>query len=424
MGDSRRKVLLISLDALANSELDIIMQMPNLSRIIKEGVFGNQLISVYPTQTYTVHATVATGSYPDKHGVYNNQQFQPFVESKQKTWFWYRDQIQSPTIYDVARENGLKVGSLLWPTTGRARMRYNLPEVLAIGRENQVLKVLRSGTPASILRLEAKYGRTRESYSQPHLDGFVTKCAVDILSKKKPDLMMVHMVCVDAAKHEYSVESDEVAQAVEYMDSNIGQMIDACGDEYSIVLFSDHGQFSIHYTVYINAFLHQHGMLDFDTKQYNAYVECTGGSGILRAKTDEYMIRAQQLIWDNMDDLGIESIYDRDQLDQLHVHQDIQCMVECRAGYQLVDGDSSTVVHSLESEHIRHGDHGYNPNKDGYECLFFAIGSDICRGKRIGKISMTDIAPTVCQMLAIQMPECDGSVIEDIFVQKKAVAKS
>ncbi len=100
-------------------------------------------------------------------------------------------------------------------------------------------------------------------------------------------------------KHKYGVESKEVTETVAILDECIGKIVDACDDDYRIVLFSDHGQFTINYNIHINSLLKEHGMVDFENKKYEAFVQSAGGSGFLHAKSDEAMNKALKIINDN-----------------------------------------------------------------------------------------------------------------------------
>jgi hypothetical protein len=60
-----------------------------------------------------VHTTIATGVHPDKHGIHHNNPLQPFVKEEDQRWFWFREAVKAPTIYDAVRKEGIA------PTMGR-----------------------------------------------------------------------------------------------------------------------------------------------------------------------------------------------------------------------------------------------------------------------------------------------------------------
>lgn len=409
-----KKVVLISLDALSETEFDRLKKLDNFSKFIENGAYSKGSVSVYPTQTYTVHTSVITGNYPDKHGIYNNQFFQPFVEDKNKEWFWYAHQVKTSTLYDEIRKNNGKVCSVLWPVTGRAKIRYNMPEIVAINNENQAVKILKNSGVFFTLRCEIKYGKIRKGISQPQLDEFAKTCAVDSIKRHSPDLVMLHLVCMDTAKHSYGVQSKEIDVALKTLDTMVGEIMDACGD-YTVVMFSDHGQFDVEKEVYLNIFLQDSGLLNFENRTYDAYIQSMGGSAIIRAKNTKALDKTLQLLKDNKDMLGIEDIYKRDTLDKLHVDKDLEYVLEAKVGYHFKEGKHSSVIRDLKEANIVHATHGYSPLKKDYKCVFFAMGDGIKRGTRIDRMEVVDIAPTVAKIMGIKDFECDGKVLEDIF---------
>ncbi|MEX1376474.1 MAG: alkaline phosphatase family protein [Eubacteriales bacterium] len=409
-----KKLLIISLDALSDTEFDRLKRLKNFSRFIENGAYSKGSISVYPTQTYTVHASVITGCYPDVHGVYSNQFFQPFVPRKQKKWFWYRNQIKADTLYDAAAREGKKVCSILWPVSGGANIKYNIPEIVAINNENQAVKILKNGSFFFTLFSELRHGRHRQGVRQPMLDEFAVMCAKDAAKRHSPDMLMIHLVSIDAAKHNYGIKSTMVDDALKNLDDMIGQLMDAYKD-YSIIMFSDHGQIDVEHDVYINQFLANNGMLDFEKETYDAYIECGDGCGIVRAKDEEFMQKALKLIEGSKDMLGIEEIYNKDKVEEMRVGCGIEHMLEMRAGYSLKDGESHKILRSLKEEGRVHATHGYSPYKQNYKCLFFAMGEGIKKGMEIEHMNVVDIAPTAARILGIDKFLCDGTIIEEIF---------
>ena len=409
-----RKLLLVSLDALSETEFEKLRHMKNFSRFIEKGSYSKGMQSVYPTQTYTVHTSVITGCYPQKHFVYSNQFFQPFTDRKQREWFWYRHQIHGDTLYDAAAREGRRVCSILWPVSGKANIKYNIPEIVAIKNESQAAKVLKNGSFLFVLKSEILHGHHRQGIRQPMLDEFAVTCAADAAKAHTPDLVMLHLVSIDAAKHNFGVKSQMVDEALKNLDGMIGNLLEAFSD-YTIIMFSDHGQIDVEYDVYINQFLSDNGMLDFAAKTYDAYIECDDGCGIVRAKNDEQMQRALKLIEKNMGMLGIEAIYGEKELAEHKVGCGIEHMLEMKAGYSLKDGQSEKIVRSLKDEGRVHATHGYSPQKENYKCVFFAMGEQIAQGREIGEMSVVDIAPTAARILGLDEFKCDGREIDEIF---------
>lgn len=73
----RNKLVVLSVDALLWEDLYIARNYPGFSRIMKQHCGVEQVLSVYPTQTYPIHVVQATGQNMMDTGVYNNEAFQP-----------------------------------------------------------------------------------------------------------------------------------------------------------------------------------------------------------------------------------------------------------------------------------------------------------------------------------------------------------
>ncbi len=66
-------------DAFSESDWESAKKLPNLSHLVETGASTRSLKSVFPTHTYTIHTSIVTGVYPDKHGILHNHPLQPFV---------------------------------------------------------------------------------------------------------------------------------------------------------------------------------------------------------------------------------------------------------------------------------------------------------------------------------------------------------
>ena len=71
----RKKLLLISLDALCESDFETVRNLPNFSKIITEGAYCPHVNAVYPSLTFPCHTSIATGCTPDTHRIVNNYVF-------------------------------------------------------------------------------------------------------------------------------------------------------------------------------------------------------------------------------------------------------------------------------------------------------------------------------------------------------------
>ena len=66
------RTLVISIDALITADIPRLRDLPNLGRVMKNASWARDILCVYPTLTYPCHASIATGCYPDRHGILTN----------------------------------------------------------------------------------------------------------------------------------------------------------------------------------------------------------------------------------------------------------------------------------------------------------------------------------------------------------------
>jgi predicted AlkP superfamily pyrophosphatase or phosphodiesterase len=418
-------LIVISYDAFSEDNWERAKRLPNLKRLIVDGVSSSHLKSVYPTLTYVVHTTMVTGSYPDRHGIYHNNPCQPFVAENDQAWFWYKSEIKRPTIYDLVREKGLKSAAILWPVTGKTAINYNLPEIRAIGRENQLLKILRNGSPLYCIEMEKKFGSLRQGIEEPYLDDFSTACAVDTIRRKKPNLLLAHLIDLDDAKHRFGTKSQEVDEAILRMDKRIGQIIKATEtagifDQTAFVVIGDHGQLDVDQKVRLNALFKEQGLISQEKGKLSwlAYAQSCGGAAYIyiRNQNPEISQMVKKLIEKAIEEkrYGIENLYDKTAMGDFHTAAPgAEFMVEAKAGTSFSDSPEEPVINAMGIE--KYATHGYDPNKAGYRCNFVAAGPAIKNNFELDEIQMVDMAPTMAQMLGLSFYECDGRVIKEMF---------
>lgn len=417
-------LIIFSYDAFSELDFEKAKEYPNFKRLLDNGLYSKQLKSIYPTMTYVIHTTMVTGQYPDKHGIINNYLFEPFVPKHQKEWHWYREAIQADTFYDAAKRKGLKTASIMWPVSGGADIHYNFPEILAINGENQALKILKNGSKLFCLEMALKYARNLKGASQPGLDEFTTNVTLDTFKHKKPNLLMTHLIELDDTKHEFGIDNEMALETVyKRMDVRIGRILDlieemGLQDETAILLLGDHGQFTIKQETHLNQLLENHGWIKKvgDGYIWKAYFQSTGGAAYLRiqeGESQETVDAIYEILKDKMNDpdYGIEAIYLRNELDKLRIHPSIALMVEAKEGTAFSELLIGMDHESLQCRGEVRGDHGYSPDKPRYRTGFVLSGVAIPKLGEIGAIHMTDIAPTVADLLGFEFLSAEGESI-------------
>lgn len=422
----KNHVIVISYDAFSIDNWEEAKRLPNLAQLIEAGSSSNQLESIYPTLTYIIHTSYVTGMYPSKHGVYHNNPLQPFVPENEQEWFWYRHNIQTPTIFDAVHNAGLSSASLLWPVTGKAKINYNIPEIRAIKDESQMLKILRNGSPFYSVQMELKFGKLRKGIRQPYLDDFTTACAVDTILHKKPNLFTIHLIELDDIKHEKGTKGEHIQAALERMDGRIGKIVSATKkagifDKTTFIVIGDHGQKDVHTKIYLNRLLMEQGLIYEQNGQlhWRAYVQGAGGAAYVYVKDND--TEAKQMI-DKLlrrciqdSSLGVSQILARDSYTALKCSTHAYCMLEAKEGYCFEDDLNKPIIDCLHDRGEKYATHGYLPTLDNYTSNVVISGYKVKQQGTFGQIKVVDLAPTLAELLSITFAPCDGRVWTEVL---------
>ncbi len=237
------QLLLISFDAVGDDQFTCLAALPHFARLLRRAQVRRGVSSVFVSNTYPVHTSVATGLPPGRHGLVSNTE--PFPK-RHPQWRYLERDIKAPTLWQEAAKQGLRVAAVLWPVTGGSKsIRWNIPELMTQPGENQILLNLRLGSKLLQIMAMLRHGKLMDGIAQPALDYFSTACMADILRRKNPDLALVHLTAYDSLCHHHGLGAPQLETALDALDENLGALLAAAG-EREIILFSDHAQLRIH----------------------------------------------------------------------------------------------------------------------------------------------------------------------------------
>ncbi|AWE07117.1 alkaline phosphatase family protein [Lysinibacillus sp. 2017] len=418
--------IVISYDAFSKDNWENARHKPNLAKLIANGASTDKVKSVYPTLTYVIHSSYVTGAYPNKHGVYHNNLFQPFVPESDQNWHWFRNDIKLPTVYDAARKKGLKTAGLLWPVSGKANIDFNIPEIRAVKNENQALKILKNGSKLFTLSMEIKHGKVRNGIEQPELDDFTTLCAIDTIKKKKPNLLLMHLIDLDDTKHMFGTKGPHIEEVLNRMDKRLGDILQAVQDagiydDTTFIVVGDHGQLDVQYKVYLNRLFFDNGLIyeENGEMKWRAYVQGAGGAAYLYVQPhdEEALKLALQLLEGAAQNeaYGIEAIYDRQILDSMHIDENFSYMLEAKEGYCFEDAYNKEVIVDLHAAGKVYATHGYSPDIPDYTSNLVISGASVKAGYDIGNVGVIDIGPTIAHILGLDFEAIDGRALVEAF---------
>ena len=270
---SHRALLLVSVDGLrpdyATRADEHKLKIPFLRKILREGTYADGVTGVLPTVTYSSHTTLLTGVSPTRHGIAFNHPFAP-TGSDPNAWYWYREDIRVPTLWEQAAAAGYTVGSVSWPVSvGAAAITYNLPE-FAGTRTPEDLKMIRAlAGPPLMTELEKAAGPYIADVVQAiPRDWARTRYAVEIIRRKHARFVTVHLAALDHTQHETGPFSEESNAALEQIDRMLAMLADAIQGEDAagaICIVSDHGFVPVTKTLKLDAAFVKAGLVQLKT---------------------------------------------------------------------------------------------------------------------------------------------------------------
>ena len=115
--DAAPTVILLSWDGVRADDLDRD-DLPALARVERGGARAERLIPPFPSSTFASHATLATGTHPDRHGIVGNRFLDParggagdfaeFDYSDDADWF------EAEPLWVAAERQGVRAAVYFW----------------------------------------------------------------------------------------------------------------------------------------------------------------------------------------------------------------------------------------------------------------------------------------------------------------------
>jgi predicted AlkP superfamily pyrophosphatase or phosphodiesterase len=427
-------VLMISIDGLKPeyvTEADQHgLKIPILRSLMADGAYADGVAGVWPTNTYPSHTTLVTGVAPAVHGIYNNPEFDPkrkFAES----WFWYARQIRVPTLWQAAHRAGLATASIGWPVTvGSTDIDFLIPEYWRIFRPTEDLNPSDRSLIAALSRPEGMLERMQQSLG-PYLmgndvsleaDETKTRFAIDILVKKKPRFMTLHLGSLDYQEHEHGPFSAAANQDLEGIDGMLGRLIEAARTRDPaaiIVVVSDHGFGQLAHRVNLAIPFVQAGLIEasIDPATQAASIDswtaepwpASGMAAVmLRDPGDQHVHTQVRELLDRLSRdpaWGIEEILDAAAMQQRGGFPGASFVISMKPGYYTGGNLSGPAV----TDFAGHGGHGFAPHHPDMRAALFIAGSGIARHRDLGQIDMRQVAPTVAALLGVKLPAASAA---------------
>lgn len=418
-------MIIISFDAIDKKDFEIMKTLPNFSRLIKEGSYSNDVETIYPSLTYPAHTTIVTGKYPINHKITNNIFIQPNL-LENSDWFWQRKYINGKTLYEIAKEKGMRTATFLWPVTGKASIDYNVPEIFPNRPwHNQILVSLLNGSKYFQYDINKKFGSIRNGLKQPNLDDFVLTSFLYLLKTKTPEFMMVHFTDLDTYRHNYGYSSTEAYNALKRHDDRLGEIIKTLEtlniyNDTTLVTLGDHSFLDAEYVIKLNKLFLENTLISLNSKKtvenYIAYCNYCDGSAYIyikdKSRRNEVFTLLENFSKENNN--CIESIFSGEEAELLGADSSCDFMLEAKKGYYFINDIDNEIISKTGGKYHK-ATHGYSPKIVDYQTVFILKGPSIKQDYYIGPMHLTSEGPTLAKIIGGTLPDADGKVLYEIF---------
>jgi predicted AlkP superfamily phosphohydrolase/phosphomutase len=390
------------------------LRIPNLRRLLRDGVHASEVRGVLPTVTYPSHTTMVTGVWPAKHGIYANETWDPFRKN-QSGWYWYAEDIRAATLWEAASRAGYIVGSVSWPVSvGAKGIQFNIPEYWRAQTPDD-LKLLRViSTPGLVEELEKTVGPyTVDLNAVEEGDWARTRYAIALLQKKQVRFLTLHLAAFDHIEHSDGPFSPRAFRALEELDRMVGEMesaVRAVDPQGALCVVSDHGFATVDHQLNLSAAFVDAGLITLKpgstaVLDWQAAPWVDGGSAAillknpqdeaLRAKVEDLLHR---LARDPKN--GIEQILDQKAIAALGGAPVAAFWVDMKPNFAVGSALTGPVVRAISPR----GTHGFAPTHPELQASFLLLSPDVRKGYDLGTIDMRSIAPTLAHVMNIPFP--------------------
>jgi predicted AlkP superfamily pyrophosphatase or phosphodiesterase len=432
-----RHVVLITIDGFPASMLrDPKTPIPRIRELAAKGVIAEGMRVSTPSVTWPNHTTLVTGVHPNKHSVLYNgvltrgEPDKPLAVDPKRT---RSDLVAVATLYDLLHGKGLRTAAINWPCTrASTTLEDDFPDVP---------DTLLHTTPRLLAELvSAKILPTARdadfrSMTGPARDDVWTRAACHVIQKRKPDLLLFHLLNTDGIHHRYGPQSPASYTALALADTYVGRVLDALdsagiSSKTTVFISSDHGFAAATNILHPNAIFRRAGLLELGPSNVvtKARVQLIseGGLGMIYLNNPATRDADRNKVFELLKGKeGVAEILGPDQfakyslptLDNNKGMADLILVASDGFGISASAlGESLLVGAGLQDNT---GFHGYLATNPKMNAAFVAAGAGIKRGGKIGMIDNTDIAPTIAQLLNQALPNAEGKVLREILDERK-----
>jgi predicted AlkP superfamily pyrophosphatase or phosphodiesterase len=382
-------LILISLDGFRWDYVERF-NPPNISGFIQEGVKAAALIPSFPSKTFPNHYTIATGMYPDKHGILANS-FYSYAKGLNYS-IRNRERVEDGSFYG---------GSPIWVQADKAAMVS--ASYFFVGSEADIMGI----RPTYYHRFDGKIKN----------DARVAEVLkwLALPEKERPHMITMYFSDMDDVGHRFGPNNDEVLKkALLELDRSLGDLfkgVAATGLPINMIIVSDHGMAAQTTDKLIPIEAIKNDSL-FTAIDNGAIVNIHPNKGVhidiilryLKPKENNFSVYKTE------DTPGFEYIPKNKDWGAVQVVPDF--------GYYFIE--NASIIARKKKPNAVYGVHGYDPKHKEVHGIFYAHGPAFKKGYEVPSIKNIHVYPLMCQILGLEVPDnIDGelSEIENVLKQ-------
>lgn len=401
----------------------------NMQLMMEKGVWAQGVRGIFPTVTYPSHTTLVTGAMAGKHGILYNTAFE--ATGQRGEWNTEASLVKTETLWEAVKKAGMKSASVSWPVTvGATSIDYNIPETFSKTNPADRRGASREqATPKGLfdeveLNATGKLQMNDYNLTSLAMDENVSRMAAYIIRTYKPNFITLHLPCTDGAQHSQGRTGDAVTRAVASADHAIGNILDALEkagikDSAAVIVTGDHGFVDTHTSIAPNVWLAGLGLTPAtaNADNWKAVFFTTGGSTFLRLKDrkDEKTLAQIKKMLDELPQQykKLFRVVDRKEMDRMGADYDASLALTAVQGFSFSNDTTGDILKPAKG-----GTHGYFPDFYEIQTGFIGYGAGFKKGGVVPVIGLEDIAPTIAQLLGIQLPNADGIAYPGLLEKK------
>jgi len=396
--------------------------MPTLAELARTGASATSVVTVAPASRYPAHATLVTGERPAGHGIVADQLIGD--RGVRSTRYWHASHLRATTVWQLAKDAGLRVAALSWPTTVGAEIDQLIPDLAPTARGETWLSVIASGSTPALLEQARQAGAGADAANQEGAtrDAVLVTLACEVVAQPEPpNLLLLHLSQTAPALARYGPDAPQTRTAFRGVDADIDRLLRCVAragrlPETALVVVGDRGTMPVHTEVFPNAALAAAGLQVPDAatggiRSWSALVRSNGGSAFVYARSETDALLARRALTEAAQETRAFRIVSAGDMLERAADPEAWFGIEAEPGYTIGNGSAPPLVRAS----ARRGVGGYLTPSKASDAGFVAWGRGVRSEVRIQLMRQTDVGPTVARLLGLELDARDGRPVVGIL---------